>query len=302
MSTTLITNAALLNLGRIGFRAMVFAEIQKSDSPYKRIANIIDTKQLFERFQLLSDFGRPQPTDDVAPGYFDSRIALATRDYTPKEYTLGFAITRLADYTDQYNVLKRYRADVAKAFMENRDFQFAQLFNNGFSSSYPVIDGSAFFSTSHSYGPYPTWSNRPATDISLSYVGMQQAIAERRRQKTARQKPLGWSNKVRLIVPPELEMASAELTSKTRPDTADRSDSSIAGRFEPMVVDHLTSTTAWFLIPESKDDHGIHLIEQMPFAVFSSPDAKGRSADFMCSESYVFCVTKAQGTWGTSGA
>ena len=58
---------------------------------------------------------------------------------------------------------RQYTIDLQRAMKETKEIMAANVFNNGFSTSYPIGDGAALLSTSHPLWGGGTSSNKLAT-------------------------------------------------------------------------------------------------------------------------------------------
>lgn len=299
--------------GRVGIRK--FVEITADQADAMKRVNKFDTTQQFEVFKQLADFGYPKVTGEGAPGILDSRPQLYQASFTPVEYTLMFGITKRAQFTDQYGILSTYKEEMAAAFADGRSLAIANMQNNGFSSSFPGIDGVSLYNTAHPYLSYPTWSNRPSPDLTLSVLNMATAISQIRRVKTARQRPIRFRKGLILHVPPELEdLGTRIITAKGQPQTMDINEPNFVGtRVMTLDVDEdLTTTSAsvfpWYLRAADIKQTGLFFLRQMPFDIISSTGGTGgfdpwtRTAYHSCYESYITGWIKAQGCWGSAGA
>lgn len=299
--------------GRVGIRK--FVEITADQADAMKRVNRFDTTQTFEVFKQLADFGYPKRTGEGAPSILDSRPQLYQASFTPVEYTLMFGITKVAQFTDQYGILDTYKQEMANAFADGRSLAIANLQNNGFdTTNYPGIDTVSLYNTAHPYKGYPTWSNRPSPDLTLSVTNMATAISQIRRVKTARQRPIRFRKGLILHVPPELEdLGTRIIAAKGQPQTMDLNEPNFVGtRVMTLDVDEdLTvsgSIYPWYLRAADIKQTGLFFLRQQPFDIISSTTGTGgwdpwtRTAYHSMYESYITGWIRAHGTWGTVGA
>jgi hypothetical protein len=292
-----------LGLGRVGFQDIVKTDLENGENQWKDVVKVITTKQEFDRFKLISDFDFPVITEEGSVVNFDARVSLYTKDFYPKNRTLAFGVTMQAAYTDQYNVLSGYSSDIAQTFLDGKNQVVANLWNNAFDTSYLGIDGVVLCHTAHPYQAYPTWSNRPSPDLAFGNSALETALAQLRKQKTARQKPISYSGKVNLYVPADLEFAAMRVVNSAQvAGTANNDMNAIKPRIQIHVLDYLTSATAWFLRMADPNKHELFLLQRKPFYVKNDEDVRTLTNIHVCGEEYVTGWKKANGTWGTTGA
>jgi hypothetical protein len=293
--------------GRVGIQKWIRIEADQRTTAL----NLVNTKSTTQDFiveKQISDFGYPQETSEGAASYLDNKVNLYTGTVTPVEYTLMFALTNRALFTDQYNIFDSYKEDIRDAFVDLRSLSICNLFNNGFSASYTGFDAVALFSTAHPYQSYPTWSNRgnsSGVDMNLSYDNVGIARTQMRTVKTARQRPMRMRSGVILLVPPALEYKGLAIEkSMTRPDTANRETNVVtAGGLRVQVEEDLSSTTAWFLLDQDTKKTGLTHLTQMPIKMYEGEwDPKTRSKYISFTESFADYWSKAHRVWGTTGA
>lgn len=301
----MITTSQQFGAGRVGIKEFVRIDNEQYTEHWNLVQRI-KTTQDYETFKQLSDFGYPQSVNEGSPSTLDNKVLLYTASFTPQEYALMFGVTKKAQFTDQYGVvaLGTYKQDIADTFGDLDALAVANIYNNAFSASYTGIDGVALCSTAHPYQSYPTWSNR-GTGLALGYTTVITALTQRRKVKTARQRPMRDKAGVRLLVPPDIEFTGLSLiNSMERPDTANRDTNNIRSRLTLQVDEDLSSTTAWFLLSSDPKKLGTFYLEQMPFDVLTSPDwdVRTRTMYVSCYKSFTTGWKRAQGIWGDVGA
>src|SRR5688500_10199017 len=153
----MITAMGTVGLERVGVADIGKTDLENGENQWKDVVKVINTKQEFERFKLISDFDFPLETEEGSPVNFDARVSLYNKDFHPKNRTLAFGVTMQAEYTDQYNVLSGYSADIAQTFLDGKNQAVANIWNNAFAAGYTGIDGVTLCHTAHPYQSYPAW-------------------------------------------------------------------------------------------------------------------------------------------------
>lgn len=303
----MIGTAQALGTGRVGIQRYVQILSEQVDA--KKRVNLRNTNQIYVTDKQISDFGYPQFVSESGPGVLDARVSLYSQNTTPLEYTLLFGVSNLAEFTDQYDIFAGYKDEVANSFVDLDSLAIANLFNNGFSSSYPGIDGVSLFNANHPYASYPVWSNiaSPST-LSLSATNLEVLVQQLRNTKTARQRPMRFHDGLCLHVPTTLEFSSRRIVSAIgQAGTMNLNErNEIGNRVMDVDVDEdLSSTTAWFIRPTDTSKHGLYYMDQMPFSVLVTPgtfDVFTRTMFVSCSKSFATGWTHAQGIIASQGS
>lgn len=299
--------AQALGTGRVGIQRYVQILSEQVDA--KKRVQIRKTDQIYFTDKQITDFGYPQMVSEGGAGVLDARVPLYQANVTPIEYTLTFGITNLAQFTDQYDIFSGYKDEVANSFADLDALAIANIFNNGFSSSYAGIDGVSLFNAAHPYAGYPTWSNlaSPST-LALSAVNLETCVQQLRNTKTARSRPMRFRDGLVLHVPTSLEFQGRRILSAIgQAGTMDLNERNEIGRrvMEIDVDEDLTSTTAFFIRPQDVDKAGLYYAEQMPFDVLTTPgtyDVFTRTMFVSCYKSFATGWTHAQGVFASAGS
>ena len=177
--------------------------------------------------------------DDINEGY--------KKTYTHVQYGLGFAVTRVMWEDDLYGQMVDASRSLAQSARITVETACANVFNNGFSSTYAGGDALALFSAVHTLIEGGTSANAPSTNADLSKTTLRAAITAFRNMRDDRNNKLVIPPKY-LIVPAALEFTALELTqSRLDPESGNNAINPINGRLEVKVWDYLTDDDAWFI-------------------------------------------------------
>lgn len=134
---------------------------------YKPLFDIETSNRAFEEEVLMTQFGTaPEKTEGAAVEYDTAQEGYTSR-YEHKTIALAFGITEEAMEDNLYDTWSKIRANALGRAMANTKEVFgANVYNNGFSTSYPGGDGQPLFSASHPTMAAGTQSNLAAVDIS----------------------------------------------------------------------------------------------------------------------------------------
>lgn len=297
------TIQTIINAARPGVKEYIKVEGERLN--LAKMFHSIDSKLEYELFRQMSDFGLPKQVNEGSPSLLDNKINLYGKVFTPLEYALKFGITNKAKYTDNYNLFSSYKEDIKEAFLDLDSLSYANIFNNGFSSSYTGIDGVALFHATHPYKSLGSWSNRPGSNLALSAPNLETMRQNYRKTKTARNRWMRMRGGMYLLIPPDLEYQARHILNSTKQAyTADNTSNELSSEMEMMVIEELSSATAFFFVPKDKNKHGLFRINQMPLDILSSPDfdVHTRTMYVSIQKSFVDGWKKAQGLYASPGA
>lgn len=159
-----------------GLRKVIFEAYDETTQRHQRLFNIETSGRQYEDDQQITGFGLiPEKTEGSAVDFEDPLQSFSKR-YTHTTYGLGITITMEMYQDDQYRIARRWANALGRSARATVETITSNVFNNGFSTSYPAPDGAALFSTSHVLKGGGTSSNRPATDADLSPSALESAI------------------------------------------------------------------------------------------------------------------------------
>lgn len=294
-----------LEVGKKGINSLFFVEAENIPAQYKDVVGtIIPVNESFYRAKQLAGLAPATVTNEGSEVQFDDMFQIYQRDFYPVLYTKGLRYSKQTEYTDQYNAVAKAQPEFAKAFVVKKNQVAANLDNEGFTVTTYGMNSESLYSTSHTITTGLTGTNRPATDIALGPLTLEQGLVELRKQKSARNVPMHYPGKVLLKVPLDLEPLANRLLSSDRIAGSADNDSNYTNRERVglAVIDYYTSTTAWFLRAMDNGWHGLFLAEQMPYSIDKLPMGKDLMHVWVGSESYVVGWKDWHGTWGTTGS
>jgi len=205
-----------------------------------------------ERDSSYGGFALPFETGEGEPVTYDQVYQGYDVTYRHKKYTLGFKVTREAIEDDLHRIVSRRPAEMGRAMRRGAENQAANVFINGFSTSYLGGDGKPIFSTSH---PRPdggtAQSNASSTGITFTEDNLETGRLAVEGQLDDRGQIIDVTAD-KLLVPRQLnKTAHLVIDSTLRQGTADNDANFYKGMLDIMVWKYLTSATAWFLVDKS---------------------------------------------------
>lgn len=188
------------------------------------------------------------------------------REFLHTEFGNMFTVTQTALEDDRTDVLASHAKWFMFAARVVQEKRAHLLFNNGFASE-TSPDGATIFNTAHNLKGGSTARNRPATDSSLSWNSLQQALIDwQTDQKFEAGQFILPTEDLTLFVPPALMLTADRIVnSKQLPGVADNDRNSINALYNIKVLSspYLTDTNNWFLLSNAKDEHGFVSFERV---------------------------------------
>lgn len=125
-------------------------EYNKHPKFHTAMFEIKTSRKAYEEDVELTGFGLAPVKTEGGSFSYDSETQGNTKRYTHVAYGLGYPCTYEEQQDGLYEIVSRRRTTALAFSMETtRQMICADVFNNGFSSSYPGADGKEFFATDH---------------------------------------------------------------------------------------------------------------------------------------------------------
>lgn len=243
-------------------------------------------------------------TEGASLAYDNGMGERYTTTYLNQTIGLGFIITMEAMQDNLYQSdFPKQAQSLRRSLEQTKEIRGAAVLNNGFSSSFPVSDGQALFSTAHPIDN-GTVANTFTVQADLNEASLEQAvIGTQGFRDVAGLRVMVKPDK--LIVPRNLQFTAERLLkSQLRTSTANNdvnaiyNTNAVPGGYT--VNQFLTSTSAWFL--KTNADNGFNYFERMPVKTDMLTDFDTKSIKVSAVERYSFGVSNWRAAWGSSGA
>lgn len=281
-------------------------ELKELPKNWAKIFRTQSSDKKFERFVSSAPFGDIPEKAEGADYSFDLIMQGYTKDVTPVEFGMGFRLTETADEDDQIGELKKYSKYLAFSARTVQSKYAARVFNNGFASQY-TADAVVLFSTAHTLKRGGTAKNRPSSDADLSIDALMQAFIDLNTDlKMESGQIMDPPTDYILYVAPANEFVALQLVKSVGlPGSVENDINPVkASRNIEVVVDpQLSDADAWFLVPKSKERHGLVHLDRIGITL-------GRPMDDADTGSRVYKIRMRQtwdsiwwqGVYGTQGA
>jgi len=296
-----------------GLNAVFGMEYKEVDNEHAVLYAVENSERAFEEEVLFTGFGAaPVKAEGAAVQYDNAQESYVAR-YTNETVALAFAVTEEAMEDNLYDTFAKLRArGLARAMANTKQVKAADVFNNGFSTSYLGGDGAAFFSASHPVVAGGNQSNTlGATDLSES--AMQTALITIAKAKDDRNILIGLQAQS-LHIPPDLIYTADKILNSTLSTTTvtnsttgvtNVNDVNSLRRMSALpkgyFVNHrFTDTNAWFIRTDCPN--GAKMFVRSPLATKMEPDFDTGNLRFKARERYSFGWSDWRGFYGASGS
>lgn len=260
------------------FRAVYSQTEKEFPSLVDKVFDVQSSDKAYEKDTSVSGLGKLVRKAEGDTISYESPVAGYETLYTHLTFGLGELVTYEMFQDDQYNVIKKAPARLARAKMHAREKFAADIFNYGFTygggadTLFNGADGKALFATDHPLkdpqGSITTQSNYTTDDLDEDSL---ETALVKMRATLDNKGELQMIQPDTLLVPPALEKeARILLESQQRTGTANNDINPYKGRLNLVVWDYLGSAaggsdTAWFVIDSkqaqlnffNRDDRGI---------------------------------------------
>ena len=300
-----------------GLNAIFGVEYASVENEHASLYAIENSDRAFEEEVLFTGFGTAPVKSEGASVQYDDASEGYTARYTMETVALAFALTAEAVEDNLYDTFSKLRAKgLARAMANTKQVKAADVFNNGFSSSYLGGDGVALFSASHPTVAAGLLSNTlGATD--LSEAALESALITIARVVDDRGILIGLQAKS-LHIPPDLAFTADQIlhsSLSTSLQTAApytnatgvtnlndinsiKNRGMIPGGFS---VNHrFTDTNAWYI--KTDCPNGAKMFVRAPLQTKMEPDFDTGNLRFKSRERYAFGWSDWRGYFGASGA
>lgn len=299
-----------------GLNAIFGIEYGDVDNEHEPLYEIEKSDRAFEEEVLFTGFGTaPVKGEGAAVQYDDAQEGYTAR-YTAETVALAFAVTEEAMEDNLYDTFAKLRArGLARAMANTKQVKAADVFNNGFSTSYLGGDGVALFSASHpTVGDGNQSNTLGATDLSES--SLETALITISKTQDDRGILIG-AQAESLHIPSDLAFTADQILNSqmttiigVNPTTSTngatnqnainsvRNQGLVPGGF--FVNRRFTDTNAWYI--KTDVPNGTKMFVRAPLSTKMEPDFDTGNLRYKARERYSFGWSDWRGFYGASGS
>lgn len=270
------------------FRTIYGDQLKQLPTKYSTLFNVSSSKKNLEKDSSASGLSRLVPRAENAAITYEDENQGYDVTYTHGTFSAGSSVSRQLVEDDQFNVINRKPANLAKAKVRTQEQFGADILNYGFTSGgggtalFTAGDAVALFASNHPRSDGGT-AQANTTTMDLAEDSLEVVLVNMRATLDDKGQ-LVLVQPDTLVVPPALEKeARILLDSQDRTGTANNDINPYKGALNLVVWDYLGSAasgsdTAWFVLDKSltllnwftRSDHGI----EGPFTDFDTKVAK----------------------------
>ena len=283
-----------------------YGEVSDEHAPLYEVEN---SDRAFEEEVLFTGFGTaPVKGEGAAVSYDDAQESFTSR-YTHETIALGFAVTEEAMEDNLYDTFAKLRAKgLARAMANTKQVKAADVFNNGFNSSFAGGDGQAFFSSAHPTIGDGTQSNLLAAS-ALSEAALDTALISVSKTKDDRGILIG-AHAESLHIPSDLAFTADQILNSPLSTTIANSATNVNDinsiRNQGLVPNgffvnrRFTDTNGYFI--KTDVPNGAKMFVRSPLQTKMEPDFATGNLRFKARERYAFGFSDWRGFFGSQGA
>lgn len=254
------------NYGRLlepGLRKIFFESYQEKPEQFSQVFKVQSSDKAIETDYRMGGFGLFEPKDSLGAVKYQEPTSTKALQYIHEEFASGYFVERKMIDDEQYNAINKMSTSLARAARATVETKAAEVLNNAFTTT--GFDGKALIATDHLRLDGGSLSNllqtaygAAAVNGSLSDQNLKAALIQARAQVDDRGILIQVQPTV-LVVPPALEYTARTLVGGTNLSvlgsglvSGGTTDATTAKNTLPplkiVVMDYLTSSTAWFLM------------------------------------------------------
>ena len=290
-----------------GLNAVFGIEYGEVADEYSVLFEVENSDRAFEEEVLFTGFGTAPVKGEGAAVQYDNAQESYTSRYTAETIALAFSVTEEAMEDNLYDTFAKLRArGLASSMANTKQTKAADIFNNGFNTSFTGGDGQPMFSASHPTVGDGNQSNLvgSAGTVDLSEAALETALVSIQTIKDDRGILVG-GNAVSLHVAPNNQFtADRVLNSPYQPNTADNNINAInhQGMIPQgyMVNKRFQDADAFFI--KTDVPNGAKMFVRAPLATKMEPDFDTGNLRFKARERYSFGWSDWRGYFGSQGA
>ena len=292
-----------------GLNAVFGLEYGEGSDEHAPLYEVENSDRAFEEEVLFTGFGTaPVKGEGAAVSYDDAQESFTSR-YTHETIALGFAVTEEAMEDNLYDTFAKLRAKgLARAMANTKQVKAADVFNNGFNSSFAGGDGQAFFSSAHPTIGDGTQSNLLAAS-DLSEAALETALISVSKTKDDRGILIG-AQAESLHIPSDLAFTADQILNSPLSTTIANSATNVNDinsiRNQGLVPNgffvnrRFTDTNGYFI--KTDVPNGAKMFVRSPLQTKMEPDFDTGNLRFKARERYAFGFSDWRGFFGSQGA
>lgn len=297
-----------------GIRMVFFMHLKQAAQLWRRIFNVDGTKRHYEENMEIANFGvMPQKPEGSGVAYFDLTEGGLKR-FNLLTFGMGFRVTEEMFEGDLYGTMNKNAKALRASGMTAEEQAAFDVLNLSFTTQFgypkagvnqPLIGKSVSAGgLGHTrIGDGGNSTNRPDTDVDISFAALEAAITNFMTLTDENNLPLGGTIMPKFLVhhPNDWALVEELLTSEKRPFTANNERNVLKGQFEALASQYLTDPDAWFVLAD-KDPDGLQSFTRREMRLENGDDFDTGDAKFKATFRRSFGASEWRRFYGSAGA
>jgi len=241
---------------QIGANAITFwGSYNEKDTVFSKIFKSESVKDQYCEDTLITGMGLMPKKNEGSDIAYDSMSQGYTTRYTQQTYGLGFVVSFEQQEFDQYiKIMEKGMNHLSRSLKETKEITGANIFNNGFDSSYVGGDEVELLSTAHS-SRAGDFSNELATPADFSESSYEDILIQIKNAKNDRGLRIGLKPK-ELLIPTALSFDARRIVnSPMQSGNANNDINASKGSLSNGIIEnpYLTDDNAWFVLTDAPE-------------------------------------------------
>ena len=234
-----------------GQSKIFFDSYNEFDPQYTKIFKLEKSYKQSETIPHVGSFGLWSANTEGSAIPMEDIEAGTSATFVHKRFDKGYEITWEMLQDDQYGIFKGTAGNGGNARLLGRSLratvetEAAKVLSDGFTVN--GYDGTPLFSAGHKFKSTSTATHTNLVTGVLNDANLKAACKALRTQKDASGVALIAAVPEKLIVPPDLEFTARALVNSIQVAGSSLNDANTLPALEVVVLDYLTSPTAWFV-------------------------------------------------------
>jgi hypothetical protein len=268
-----------------------------------RLAPTINHREGYYAIQRNTGFRDARSYSRGEPIEQDVKTKLELQHIYPLIFAKSWTTYLYDPHEDVYNEMADNIADAGLAMIRRKDKEEMNLLNNGFSSSYLIVDGQPLFSTAHTGATGVTGqANRPTTGSSLDVTSVEEMLTRLMGQEDFNGESMYFDTDINIWVGVTLwpllwRIVEAEMQA----GGADNDPNYVGTRVRAMMSHQISSTAAFYGVAADSSQHHLRMIQFSPYNVFTREAGHALDVDHYVWERYRAVAEDWHGTDANPG-
>jgi len=237
-----------------GLAEVVALSYRQHPDEYTKIFTPEGSTRQYEKTTTIEGIGIAQVKDEQVGVSYGDLTQGYDKTFTHVTYGIGFRISEEMYDDDLYGVMKKAAQYLGRSMKLRIETSAANVFNNGFNSSYTGGDAKELFATDHPFASGGTGRNELSTAADLSQASLEQAMTDIESTTDSTGAPIALVAKKLLVAPANRWAASVLLESQLKAGTSNNDKNVFLDLDLNYIVNHyLSDADAWFLLCDQNE-------------------------------------------------